>query len=88
MLGDRFGSPALRALVAGISLFWLFPYVMLQQVGAGECRWRRAPDARDVGTPIGWPNVIGVDKPLQPAALSIGKLQNSEGRRGALVVSV
>ena len=35
MLGDRFGSPALRALVAGISLFWLFPYVMLQQVGAG-----------------------------------------------------
>nr|WP_267647187.1 sodium:solute symporter family protein [Halolamina litorea] len=35
MLGDRFGSPRLRALVAGISLFWLFPYVMLQQVGAG-----------------------------------------------------
>ncbi|WP_435155348.1 sodium:solute symporter family protein [Haladaptatus sp. DFWS20] len=35
MLGDRFGSPALRGLVAGISLFWLFPYVMLQQVGAG-----------------------------------------------------
>lgn len=35
MLGDRFGSVGLRALVAGISLFWLFPYVMLQQVGAG-----------------------------------------------------
>ncbi|WP_423743987.1 sodium:solute symporter (plasmid) [Haladaptatus sp. SPP-AMP-3] len=35
MLGDRFGSPTLRGLVAGISLFWLFPYVMLQQVGAG-----------------------------------------------------
>ncbi|MFW5911438.1 MAG: sodium:solute symporter family protein [Halolamina sp.] len=35
MLGDRFGSPGLRALVAGVSLFWLFPYVMLQQVGAG-----------------------------------------------------
>ncbi|WP_122089244.1 sodium:solute symporter family protein [Halalkalicoccus subterraneus] len=35
MLGDRFGSPRLRALVAGISLFWLFPYVMLQQMGAG-----------------------------------------------------
>lgn len=35
MLGDRFGSASLRALVAGISLFWLFPYVMLQQMGAG-----------------------------------------------------
>ncbi|MFC6835052.1 sodium:solute symporter family protein [Halomarina ordinaria] len=35
MLGDRFGSTALRGLVAGISLFWLFPYVMLQQRGAG-----------------------------------------------------
>jgi len=35
MLGDRFGSTAIRALVAGISLFWLFPYVMLQQIGAG-----------------------------------------------------
>jgi len=35
MLGDRFGSTALRAVVAGISLFWLFPYVMLQQIGAG-----------------------------------------------------
>ncbi|WP_158055776.1 sodium:solute symporter family protein [Halorussus halophilus] len=35
MLGDRFGSPLLRGLVAGISLFWLFPYVMLQQIGAG-----------------------------------------------------
>ncbi|MFT4884645.1 MAG: SSS family solute:Na+ symporter [Natronomonas sp.] len=35
MLGDRFGSTAVRVLVAGISLFWLFPYVMLQQIGAG-----------------------------------------------------
>jgi len=35
MLGDRFGSRWLRGLVAGISLVWLFPYVMLQQVGAG-----------------------------------------------------
>jgi len=35
MLGDRFGSRGLRGLVAGISLFWLFPYVMLQQMGAG-----------------------------------------------------
>jgi len=36
MLGDRFGSTRLRGLVAGVSLFWLFPYVMLQQMGAGE----------------------------------------------------
>jgi SSS family solute:Na+ symporter len=36
MLGDRFGSTALRALVAGVSIFWLLPYVMLQQIGAGE----------------------------------------------------
>ncbi|MGQ3411236.1 sodium:solute symporter family protein [Natrinema sp. LN54] len=35
MLGDRFGSGWLRGLVAGVSLLWLFPYVMLQQVGAG-----------------------------------------------------
>ena len=35
MLGDRFGSTSLRGLVAGVSLLWLFPYVMLQQVGAG-----------------------------------------------------
>ncbi|AGB37834.1 sodium:solute symporter family protein [Natronococcus occultus] len=35
MLGERFGSRRLRGLVAGISLLWLFPYVMLQQVGAG-----------------------------------------------------
>ncbi|ARS90355.1 sodium:solute symporter family protein [Natrarchaeobaculum aegyptiacum] len=35
MLGDRFGSRGLRGLVAGVSLVWLFPYVMLQQVGAG-----------------------------------------------------
>ncbi|MFW6321683.1 MAG: sodium:solute symporter family protein, partial [Halohasta sp.] len=36
MLGDRFGSTRLRGLVAGVSLLWLFPYVMLQQMGAGE----------------------------------------------------
>ena len=35
MLGDRFGSRYLRGLVAGVSLVWLFPYVMLQQMGAG-----------------------------------------------------
>ncbi|MCD2204806.1 sodium:solute symporter family protein [Halobacterium sp. KA-6] len=35
MLGDRFGSKTLRGLVAAVSIFWLFPYVMLQQVGAG-----------------------------------------------------
>jgi SSS family solute:Na+ symporter len=35
MLGDRFGSTALRVLVATVGLFWLFPYVMLQQRGAG-----------------------------------------------------
>ncbi len=35
MLGDRFGSTRLQALVAGVSLFWLFPYLMLQQIGAG-----------------------------------------------------
>ena len=36
MLGERFGSRGLRGLVAGVSLLWLFPYVMLQQMGAGE----------------------------------------------------
>ncbi|WP_276250012.1 sodium:solute symporter family protein [Haloarcula rara] len=36
MLGDRFGSTALRVVVAAVSLFWLFPYVMLQQKGAGQ----------------------------------------------------
>ncbi|MFB6083460.1 MAG: sodium:solute symporter [Halorientalis sp.] len=35
MLGDRFGSRLLRVLVAAVSLFWLVPYVMLQQQGAG-----------------------------------------------------
>ncbi|WP_436935000.1 sodium:solute symporter family protein [Halovenus marina] len=35
MLGERFGSRRLQALVAGISLFWLFPYIMVQQIGAG-----------------------------------------------------
>ncbi|ELY94471.1 sodium:solute symporter family protein [Natrialba taiwanensis] len=35
MLGDRFGSGLLRGLIAAVSLLWLFPYVMLQQVGAG-----------------------------------------------------
>ncbi|MFC6976221.1 sodium:solute symporter family protein [Halomicroarcula sp. GCM10025709] len=36
MLGDRFGSTPLRMVVAGVSLVWLFPYVMLQQKGAGQ----------------------------------------------------
>jgi SSS family solute:Na+ symporter len=36
MLGDRFGSTLLRLVVAGVSVFWLFPYVMLQQKGAGQ----------------------------------------------------
>jgi SSS family solute:Na+ symporter len=36
MLGDRFDSTALRGLVATVSLLWLFPYVMLQQIGAGQ----------------------------------------------------
>jgi SSS family solute:Na+ symporter len=36
MLGDRFGSTGLRVLVAAVSLFWLLPYVMLQQKGAGQ----------------------------------------------------
>ena len=36
MLGDRFGSTPLRVIVAGVSLVWLFPYVMLQQKGAGQ----------------------------------------------------
>jgi SSS family solute:Na+ symporter len=36
MLGDRFGSSRLRGLVAGVGLLWLFPYVMLQQQGAGQ----------------------------------------------------
>lgn len=35
MLGDRFASTGVRVLVAVVSLFWLFPYVMLQQIGAG-----------------------------------------------------
>ncbi len=35
LLGDRFGSLGIRALFAVVSLFWLFPYVMLQQIGAG-----------------------------------------------------
>jgi len=35
LLGDRFSSPTLRVAVAALSLFWLFPYVMLQQMGAG-----------------------------------------------------
>jgi len=35
MLGDRFNSTVLRVLVAVVSLFWLFPYVMMQQMGAG-----------------------------------------------------
>ena len=36
LLGDRFDAPWLRGGVAAVSLFWLFPYVMLQQDGAGS----------------------------------------------------
>jgi SSS family solute:Na+ symporter len=36
LLGDRFDAPWLRGGVALVSLFWLFPYVMLQQDGAGS----------------------------------------------------
>ncbi|MBE0478094.1 sodium:solute symporter family protein [Candidatus Aerophobetes bacterium] len=35
MLGERFGSPFLRGAISIISLFWLFPYLMLQQMGGG-----------------------------------------------------
>ena len=35
MLEHRFGSGTLRVLISVISLFWLFPYVMIQQMGAG-----------------------------------------------------
>ena len=35
MLEGRFSSCALRVLVSLVSLFWLFPYVMLQQMGSG-----------------------------------------------------
>lgn len=35
MLEKRFGSCSLRMIVSLISLFWLFPYVMLQQMGGG-----------------------------------------------------
>ncbi|ERG98474.1 MAG: Na+/proline symporter [Haloquadratum sp. J07HQX50] len=36
MLGDRFGSKRLRAAITTVSIFCLFPYIMLQQMGAGE----------------------------------------------------
>ncbi|AEN06234.1 sodium:solute symporter [Halolamina sp.] len=36
LLGKRFDAPRLRGGVAFVSLFWLFPYVMLQQDGAGS----------------------------------------------------
>ena len=36
LLGDQLGSVGLRRLIAGVSIVWLFPYVMLQQMGAGE----------------------------------------------------
>jgi len=36
MLGDRFASRWLRGGVAAISIFWLFPHVMIQQQGAGQ----------------------------------------------------
>jgi SSS family solute:Na+ symporter len=35
MLGSRFGSGSLKAVVSVLSLFWLFPYLMIQQMGAG-----------------------------------------------------
>lgn len=35
MLGSRFGSGAVKSLVSILSLFWLFPYLMIQQMGAG-----------------------------------------------------
>jgi len=35
MLEDRFGSTAIRVLISVISLFWLFPYLMIQQMGSG-----------------------------------------------------
>lgn len=35
MLEGRFGSPNLRIITSFVSLFWLFPYVMLQQMGGG-----------------------------------------------------
>jgi SSS family solute:Na+ symporter len=35
MLEGRFGSCTLRIMVSLVSLFWLFPYLMLQQMGAG-----------------------------------------------------
>ena len=36
LLGDHLGSVTLRRLIAVASIAWLFPYVMLQQMGAGE----------------------------------------------------
>ncbi|RLE14709.1 sodium:solute symporter family protein [Candidatus Aerophobetes bacterium] len=35
MLEDRFGSSFLRMTISVVSLFWLLPYIMLQQMGAG-----------------------------------------------------
>lgn len=35
MLEGRFGSCFLRVVVSLVSLFWLFPYLMLQQMGGG-----------------------------------------------------
>lgn len=35
MMEKRFGSVSLRVVISIISLFWLFPYVMLQQMGGG-----------------------------------------------------
>jgi SSS family solute:Na+ symporter len=55
MLGDRFGSRTLRILVAGISLVWLVPYVMLQQQGAGT-----ALEALTGGTVPYWAGAGGI----------------------------
>jgi SSS family solute:Na+ symporter len=35
MLEGRFGSCTLRIIISVVSLFWLFPYLMLQQMGGG-----------------------------------------------------
>jgi len=55
MLGDRFGSTTLRVLVAAISIFWLAPYVMLQQQGAGT-----AIEALTNGTVPYWVGAGGI----------------------------
>jgi SSS family solute:Na+ symporter len=55
MLGERFGSRVLRVLVAAVSIFWLFPYVMLQQMGAGT-----AVEALTTGAVPYWAGAGGI----------------------------